>query len=559
VVKINFDLEKIILILFFAIFIFIGPGVLFDHKIQHDFPYAYGASDAFQHQIRAEAIKDAGHFRYDAAYIVKGFKDVVGTYPPVIYHLAISWSYASGAETYDAIYFIAVFFAIIASFVMYLIIRNFNKTVALFSLLLSMLIFSHPPLMGFMWGHWPSILSQSFLLLFFWAVMRMNLDKSFIIISLSLSAMALTHMPPLIFGMLFLVLFFGLKLLAKKLNKNDIKTMGISAGIFLVISFYYVIIFLNTWFKAQPYSFIIEPVWNGNPGFYIAGFGLLAIPLGFGLILSISKLKNLHVSLILAVSMLIGGFLNYVGFGFRSFQIRFFWPIYLSVFIGLGIYILFKFIIKKWNFVYTAAILVILAVLLTGIIKFPILKQTDVQTIPSIPYLNIATHQGIMDSFHWESLNWISENTETNATIYFFYGDIYNQDALLRNSKRIHYQVDPDDFIKYLQERKIKKEYITEFPGDDAQTLTYRTSFFKFINHLATISSEYSFGPRNICNFDYYVFDRASRQPVLAQYNLIIANDLIKKDFINPVFENQLVVILKNNNPGGDCIEERSF
>ena len=64
-VKIKVDLEKIILILFFAIFIFIGPGVLFDHKIQHDFPYAYGASDAFQHQIRAEAIKDAGHFRYE--------------------------------------------------------------------------------------------------------------------------------------------------------------------------------------------------------------------------------------------------------------------------------------------------------------------------------------------------------------------------------------------------------------------------------------------------------------------------------------------------------------
>jgi hypothetical protein len=55
------------------------------------------------------------------------------------------------------------------------------------------------------------------------------------------------------------------------------------------------------------------------------------------------------------------------------------------------------------------------------------------------------------------------------------------------------------------------------------------------------------------------VFDKTSRQPVLAQYNLIIANDLIKKDFINPVFENQLVVILKNSNLGADCIEERSF
>jgi len=128
------DLDKIILLIFFVIILFVGPGVLFDHKIKHDFPFAYGASDAFQHQIRAEAIKDAGNFRYEATYISKGLENVVGRYPPVIYHLAVIWSYAAGIEAYDSIYFIVVFFAVIAGFVMYFIIRNFNKTVALLSI-----------------------------------------------------------------------------------------------------------------------------------------------------------------------------------------------------------------------------------------------------------------------------------------------------------------------------------------------------------------------------------------------------------------------------------------
>ena len=558
-VKIKVDLEKIILILFFAIFIFIGPGVLFDHKIQHDFPYAYGASDAFQHQIRAEAIKDAGHFRYETSYIVKGFEDVVGIYPPVLYHLAVIISYTTGTEVYDAIYFTVVFLAIISSFVMYFVIRKFNKTVALLSLPLTMLIFSFPVSMGFLWGHWPSILSQSFLILFFWSVMRMNIKRGYILVALSLSATALTHTSETIFAFIFLALFFAIKLIIKKLDKDDIKNMILSLIIFFIISVYYLIIFMNTWAKSDSYSFAVQPVWEGNPGFYIAGFGLLLIPVIVGIIFSFLRLKDMHVALISAFAMLIGGFLNYVGFSYRAFQIRFFWPIYLSVFVGFGTYTLLKFIVKKWNFVYTSALFIIIIVFLGGVIKLPILKQTEVQVIPSIPHFNMATSPGIMDPFHWESLNWISDNTETNATIYFFYGDIYNQDALLRNSKRIHYQVVPGDFIKSLQERKIKKEYITEFPGDDGQTFTYRTSFFKFINHLATTSSEFSSIPRNICNFDYYVFDKASRQQVLAQYNLIIANDLIKNDFINPVFENQLVVILKNNNPGDDCIEERSF
>jgi len=170
------------LLIFFVIILSLGPGALFDNKIKHDFPYAYGASDAFQHQIRAESIKDMGNFRYESYYLVKGVENIVGVYPPVVYHLAAIYSYVSGIEVYDSIYFILVFFSIIASFVMYYIIRNFNRTVALLSLPLSILIFSFPISSGFLWGHWTSILSQSFLILFAWSIMRIDLDKSFIIL-----------------------------------------------------------------------------------------------------------------------------------------------------------------------------------------------------------------------------------------------------------------------------------------------------------------------------------------------------------------------------------------
>ena len=554
------DIEKIILAIFFLVILFLGPGVLFDHKIKHDFPFAYGASDAFQHQIRAEAIKDMGNFRYEASYISKGFEGTVGVYPPALYHLAAILSYAAGIEVYDAIYFIVTFFAIIAALIVYFIIKNFNKTVALLSLPLSMLIFSFPASIGFLWGHWPSLLSQSFLVLFFWSIMRIDMKHGYILTALSLSATALTHTSETIFAFIFLALFFATKLIVKKINKNDIKNIILSLIVFFIISSYYLIIFQNTWAKGQPYSFAVQPIWEGNPGFYIAGFGLLLIPMVLGLIFSFPKLKDFHASLILGLAMLLSGFLNYIGFQLRSFQIRFLWPIYLSVFLGLGIYILFKFIVKKWNVIYTSAVVIVLVIFFAGAIKFPVLKKTDVQVIPSIPYLNRETSQGVMNPYHWEALKWLSENTEQDSKIYFFYGVIYNQDALLRNSKRIHYQVDPEDFENANEEGQIRKFYVSELPGDSGGGITIRKGFFKFEPATESLPLEYFFGPQNICNFNYFIFDRVStpEKQHLIKYNGLIVNEMLKKD-AQIVFENDYVVILKNNQVGVDCIEEGTF
>ena len=554
-VKIKVELEKIILLVFFAAMLFLGPGVLFDHKISHDFPFAYFASDSFQHQTRAEAIKDLGN-KFDAPYIVKGNENFIMIYPPVMYQLTITLSYASGLETYDAVYFVTVFFAVIASLVMYFVIRSFNKTVAILSLPLSLLIFSSPASTGFSWGHWPSVIAQSFLILVFWSVARMNIRHSFVLTAIALSGTALAHTSATIFALIFFALFFGLKLILRKLTKEDLKSMALAAITFIIISFYYLVIFINTWAVKQPYEFSILPVWEGNPGFYIAGFGLLLIPMAIGIAFSIAKIKASHVAIISSIAMLIGGFMNYAGFQVRSFQTRFFWPIYLSVLVGLGIYVALKLVIKKCSIIYTSALFIVLLVMFSGIANFPIIKQTNIQIIPSIPHLNRDTSSGLMDPFHWEALTWFNDNTPKDATVYFFYGDIYSQDAILRNTKRLHQQVVPEDFVNALQERKIKKEYITEVPGDSAGSFYRRTSFFHF-TRVDKIPGLY-FGPRNICNFDYHVFDKVSRQDVLAQYNLLIANEMLKKG-AEVVFDNNIVIILKNNNIGDDCIEERSF
>ena len=96
-------------------------------------------------------------------------------------------------------------------------------------------------------------------------------------------------------------------------------------------------------------------------------------------------------------------------------------------------------------------------------------------------------------------------------------------------------------------------------PGDSGGRLAIRTSVFNFENADKGHPQEYFFGPQDICKFNYIIFDKVSRQQVLAQYNLLIASEMLKNSYMSKVFENEAVVILKNNNIGADCIEERNF
>ena len=175
-----------------------------------------------------------------------------------------------------------------------------------------------------------------------------------------------------------------------------------------------------------------------------------------------------------------------------------------------------------------------------------------------MPHYSKLETNGIMDQYHWEVFRWIEKNTEKSSRIYFFYGDIYSQDAVLRNSKRSHFLVIPEDYIEAINKREIRRFFDTEVPGDGGGGAPYRKSFFSFAFKLDEMSAELS-GKKDICSFDYYVFDRSSRQPVLAQYNLLIASELQDDGSAAKVFENQVSVIMKNNNPGADCIEERNF
>lgn len=542
--------------------IFIGPGILFGHKIKHDFPYAYLSSDSFQHQVRAESIKDAGNFRYEARYISQGFENIVGRYPPLIYHLSVVLSYSAGIEVYDSIYLIVFFAVTLGAFVFYLVIRNFNRNIAIISLPLALMLIT-PPLYikqngsltqwsgfgintGFAYGHWPSLTAQFFLIVFAWCLINIELEKFYIPAGIIFSSVILSHTSEAVFGLFFTILFLTAKLLSKKLSKTIIKNSVLFFLISVLISLHYLIIFQNTWGDNR-YSFAVEPFWS-DPGIYLMSFKALLIFILAGIAFSLFRFRGMHTSIVFAFSMLLSGYLNYIGFGLRSFQIRFLWPLYLSVFFGLAIYSLLKFAMGEFRIIYSVLLSAALTLLLVGVVQLSFL-----------PAYKPFSSSGLMDEYHWGALTWIAKNTGQDSKIYFFYGDIYSQDALLRNSKRVHYLAYPQDIRDAIMGKKIKRDYVTKLPGDSGGGIKARKSIFYFEDVTESKPPEYFFGPQDICNFNYIVFDKVSYDNGFVQYGALVASELLKKDYFSVAYNSQTTIILKNGKSGNDCIEEKTF
>jgi len=549
--KIKNILESLFLILIFCTLLWTSVATLWDHRIKHDFPYGYMASDTFQHQVRVESIKLMGNYKFEAPYIVAGYNDNPGFYMPIMYHLGVIFSYLTGLETYDITYLMLFIFGSLTPIMFYVIIKRFNTKVAILSLPFSILLFSRAPYTGFTWGHWPTIISHFLLIAFCFSVINLNLDKFYFLFAVLLSGVFMTHSSEAAYGMFFVFLFFGVNfLIYKKIEFSKLKKLALGMLIFFVLSFYYLIVFKNTWLViGGGYSFSVMPRWEGSIAFYLPDFGILLVFLVIGAIASIFffKKKKFEPTLI-GITLLIFGLANYYGYPRQAFDVRILWPVYFSFFIALGLYVLLRLLIKV-DLKLSLAISVVILILL------------NIDTgIAWIPHTERYSSPGIMNKYEWDMYKWFQSNVDSGKVL-FFYGDSYGQNAILRNTHLPPYMVSTKYFVSALQNKTVKRYYRMSLLGDHhGVNYVYRKSFFEYGSHAREEESKdpnYYYGwMGDICDFDYYVFDKASRQPVLAQYNILIAKELLKAKWIKPAYDNELVIVLQNNKLGEDCLNE---
>jgi len=536
-----------LLFIVLASHLYIGAANVLDHRISHGFPYGYMASDAFWDYNLAEWIQESGNYKYEPFYRCGGFDDCIGFMTPVWYHSAAIFSNVSGVPVYDAMYLLVFVFASFSILILYLILRKFNKEIAILSLPLTLFIYKPFFSIAFTWGYWDLIIMTVFLLGFIWSLLNIELKNIHLIIGFFVAGIFMVHVVEIVYVMIISLIFLMVYLIKrKKLNliKRSTKTLFISAIISTMISLYFILIIFKVWIgsnkdRVLPALFsVLETRWHDAVLLnfrYTLPLILVGMAIGIGLLS-----KNNNFVIIVGYFMFLAGVSNMIGFSF-AFHTRYFWPIYLSIFFGIALYfiviLILKKIVKNWRMDYT----ILISILLLLIVGSSVFQKSG--------------SDGLMNSYRWEHINWIRENTDDDAKIFFFYGDVYSQTALLWSTKRLTYLINTQDYVNSINEKEIKRNYSAWISGPSDVGYAYGDIFsIKF--HSKEVDSSYFSRPFDVCNFDYYVFEKYSREEILAKFNIIVGQELMKNEWMQIVLNNDLGFIIKNNQPGKECLHQ---
>ncbi len=531
-------LEVAILVIIIIIGLYLGLAP-FKGTLNHEYPTGYFASDPFWHQGASDCLSITDQTAYYCSYMVMGHRDIPTFNPPILYHLTVIFAQISGLEIHDAIPFLTILSVILSILVIYLLAKEFNQIVALLTLPFTLLIFKSPFYTSFLWGQWLFIFGSFYLVALFWVISKIenDLEYDFVFLSLFLTTLALLHFSELVFGGLFLLLYLTIKKW-----KWSILKRGIFSGIiFGVLSFYYLVLFYASYIKksdGETMTLAIQKTASGFPTVYFKDFGiLLMILFGAGLLIGAYFLlfqRKKSIALLSCFFMFLIGYSNYIYFENRAFQTRFFWPIYLAIFGGLLIYIMItlqkdKIFSKEGIVPYLVvfALIVCLAYFVNG------------QKIEN---------DGLMDKGHWQGITFF-HNVPEESKVLFVYGDIYSQDQMLWNTRRLTNRVNIEYYVQTVQQAMQKQDSSLKikFLMDPITTfLPHQISLFSY--------EQYTFNrtEKSICDYDYLVFDLQGQYPPLIQYELAIRQNLLTKGNLE-VLNNGVVSIIQNKKVGGEC------
>ncbi len=550
--KINF--EYAYLAVFVAVFLLVGVGGVFENRLSHPLPTGYFASDSFFHQSEAQYMKEQGRVYYAQPSIVGNHQDVLDIHPPYLFEAAATFSKVSGLEVYDAIYLLSILFILLSALIVYFIIRTFNKYAAMLSMPLTVLVFTQPFNQMINFGQWLFIPGAMFMLASFWATTKLKEKRMFIVLGTFLAATAIAHQPELLFALGFLGLYIVIEFVRSRYDlktaSKDIIAAALAGVIALILSLYSLIIFALTWVEsyAVPFGFTTDTQMAARGfahiNFVTLGIAGVVVLIGFALFI-VSKKKTENYAAIISIYMVLISLLTYIGLGKRAFAHRWLWHIYLAVFFGIAIYYLVKFVIKKWNSLSAAgaaiAALLILAVPLYG----------DVRGT-------------LMDPYNWDALSWVKENTPKNATINYFYVGNLEQSPTTYNTQRLSRIIVYQDYFSEVKDHyKFGLAYAYDQYACKKGPLSFGYYSYLEENSSDTCSKEYPGllkgevqKDTKVCDIEYYYFNSFGRIEGAVQLNNAFRQLLLKNSWIQEVYNNQGVSILKNNEPGRDCLDE---
>jgi hypothetical protein len=246
---------------------------------------------------------------------------------------------------------------------------------------------------------------------------------------------------------------------------------------------------------------------------------------------------------VVGLFMILISFLTYLGLGKRAFAHRWLWHIYLAFFFGLAIYQIGGVVIKRWNTLFSAGIGVIM--LLTM----------------AVPIYG-GTKGTIMDPYNWDALTWVKQSTPENATIHYFYVGSLEQSPTTYNAQRLARIVVYQDYFSGLKDSyKFGLAYAYDQYICKKGFMSF--GYYKYLEKNKSDKCEKAYPGRlvgevqketKLCDIEYYYFNKFGRIEGAVQLNMAIRQQLLQNNWIKEIYSNAGVSILKNNEPGRECL-----
>ena len=319
---------------------------------------------------------------------------------------------------------------------------------------------------------------------------------------------------------------------------ENFKKVLFSGGIGVIIASYFLLIFMKVWLPGRESRLFkwTTKVYGGYPIASIFDMNWILIALllvGIGLFIFFWKDKS-HLLPWFGLYILSITYTNYIGFD-KAFQTRFNLPLYLAVFLGMGLYLGLKLIKVKLSQMIAITISVILCLGFILLIYSP------------------TNSQGMMNPYYWEGLQWIKDNTPEKSDVFYFYHGYLSSRNAFENGERVTNTIDLEDYAEAMQEKEIRRDY-KKITGRGK--MYFKVSAWDWVDRNQLNNSEFE-GLTDICNYEYYsfeVYDQNNQMSPFVQYNLVLRQTLLNHEQIKEVFNNQVISILKNDKPGEECV-----
>lgn len=532
----------------------------------HEAPYNYAAGDMFTFAVYADFAKFEDDLTHVPTYISQGIGGVVTTFSMIGSLIAAQLALFIGAESYDFIIHLSLVFIVLSILIIFQFLRKIDLRLAILALPLSLLVFKWPFQYTITWGMQLSNINMLFVVVSLFCLLNLNKRYMFIVLGIMNGAGFLAHARETLMFNTCVALYFLVRFLKEKIPQEIIKNPSMIKTMLkeneTVISFknylFSIPIMLLMMFRYLPLLFIFlynkSPIVGHGIGSYLIlympprlrhhvyfpQFGFFEYLIYIGVIIGLyflifKKSRIMDIIMAFGIMFVLSGFFSILSN--KTTQIRHLFPILLIPLVGITLFVLYS-SLKKTIKIKSALIFLVLFLLVL---------------IPTAAYHSPdqVSEYAFSDPYTWEGIRWVRSNVGDEDKVVILYGDRHGQESMFYMMLKNQFRTYRESYLDKVSKNILSSDIITT--GIIMAEFIVKNGTEGYVSRDRLIFNRKN---KSICDYDYVYSDKISIYPEVQEYTIRLMKKLIDENNFVVVFQNDLVIILKNNNVGGPCFKD---